>query len=67
MRTPPNAFGDSDEGLLTLELCSMLSCTPTELSSRITNLDEIILIYALARKRERESEAWHRQRFLQPM
>jgi hypothetical protein len=44
-----------------------MSCSPTELSSRLTNIDEVILISALgeygSRKQKAMDEARLRQRF----
>jgi hypothetical protein len=38
-------------------MCEILSCSPGELNSRLTNLDEIILLSALSRRAQLEEEA----------
>lgn len=34
-----------------------MSCSPTELSSRLTNIDEVILMSALSERAQREQKA----------
>ena len=56
-RREQNAFGGSNEGLVTLKLCEIMSCSPMELNSRLTNLDEIILLAALEERNKLQEQA----------